>query len=483
MNTDRKQKNSAKEKGGKFVSADELARQEEFCSLVKEYFTERKAAAPKAFVHTYGCQQNVSDGEHIKGMLQKMGYTISDSADDADAVIFVTCAVREHAEDRVFGNVGALKKLKAVKPKSIIALCGCMVQQPHIAEKLRKSYPYVDLIFGTHVLHRLPEFIYSVLINRIKTIVIPSSDGVIAEGLPAVRDSSFKAFIPIMYGCNNFCTYCIVPYVRGRERSRKKDDIIAEAKALISSGCKEITLLGQNVNSYGKDLETPVGFARLLAEIAELEGDFTVRFMTSHPKDCTDELLQVMSTHEKVAKHLHLPVQSGSDRILKLMNRHYTRENYLKRVEKARSLMPDLSITSDIIVGFPGEEYEDFLETVSLIKQVGYTSLFTFIYSPREGTPAAKMDDPIPDSDKKKWFAELLKVQEASSAERCSNMLGTVQRVLCEGERTPGGALQGRTEGNIIVEFEGDPSLTGQFINVEITSAKSWVLGGKIISE
>lgn len=483
MNTDQKQKDNAKKKGGKFVSADELARQEEFCSLVNEYFTERKAAAPKAFVHTYGCQQNVSDGEHIKGMLQKMGYTISDSADDADAVIFVTCAVREHAEDRVFGNVGALKKLKTVKPKSIIALCGCMVQQPHIAEKLRKSYPYVDLIFGTHVLHRLPEFIYSVLINRTKTIVIPSSDGVIAEGLPAVRDSSFKAFIPIMYGCNNFCTYCIVPYVRGRERSRKKDDIIAEAKALISSDCKEITLLGQNVNSYGKDLETPVGFARLLAEIAELEGDFTVRFMTSHPKDCTDELLQVMSTHEKVAKHLHLPVQSGSDRILKLMNRRYTREDYLKRVKKARSLMPELSITSDIIVGFPGEEYEDFLETVSLIKQVGYTSLFTFIYSPREGTPAAEMDDPIPDSDKKKWFAELLKVQEASSAERCSNMLGTMQRVLCEGERTPGGALQGRTEGNIIVEFEGNPDLIGRFIKVEITSAKSWVLGGKIVSE
>ena len=483
MNTDRKQKDNAKEKGGKFVSADELARQEEFCTLVKEYFAERKAVAPKAFVHTYGCQQNVSDGEHIKGMLQNMGYTISENADDADAVIFVTCAVREHAEDRVFGNVGALKKLKAVKPRSIIALCGCMVQQPHIAEKLRKSYPYVDLIFGTHVLHRLPEFIYSVLINRTKTIVIPSLDGVIAEGLPSVRDSSFKAFVPIMYGCNNFCTYCIVPYVRGRERSRKKDDIIAEAKGLISSGCKEITLLGQNVNSYGKDLEAPIDFARLLAEIAELEGDFIVRFMTSHPKDCTDELLQVMSTHEKVAKHLHLPVQSGSDRILKLMNRRYKREDYLKRVEKARSLMPELSITSDIIVGFPGEEYEDFLETVSLIKRVGYTSLFTFIYSPREGTPAAKMDDPIPDGEKKKWFSELLKVQEASSAERCSSMLGTVQRVLCEGERTPCGVLQGRTEGNVIVEFEGDPSLTGQFINVEITSAKSWVLGGKIVSE
>ena len=454
----------------------------EYINKVRE-LTANMEFAPMAFVHSYGCQQNVSDGEKILGMLADMGFGITRDRESADVIILNTCAVRENAEEKVFGNVGELKHLKEKNPDLIIGICGCMPQQKHIVERIKRSYKYVDIVFGTFAVSEFPKLLFERMISGNYAEDTEERDSIPTEGMTVMRSCGYKASVPIMYGCNNFCTYCIVPYVRGREHSREPEDILKEIKGLVNDGCKEIMLLGQNVNSYGKDLETPVGFARLLAEIAELEGDFTVRFMTSHPKDCTDELLQVMSTHEKVAKHLHLPVQSGSDRILKLMNRHYTREDYLKRVEKARSLMPDLSITSDIIVGFPGEEYEDFLKTVSLIKQVGYTSLFTFIYSPREGTPAAKMDDPIPDSDKKKWFAELLKVQEASSAERCSSMLGTVQRVLCEGERTTGGVLQGRTEGNIIVEFEGDPSLTGQFINVEITSAKSWVLGGKIISE
>ena len=456
--------------------------QRAFASRVAAKLYERYGRAPRALVITYGCQQNVSDSERIKGILTEMGYTFTDSPEDAELILYNTCAVRGHAEDRVYGNVGAMKHYKRRRPGMILAVCGCMAQQDSVQKRLRSSFPYVDLVFGTQVQHRLPEFIYRCLLGE-RVFESELSNGEIVEDVPVRRDGDIKGFLPVMRGCNNFCTYCIVPYVRGRERSRAPEDVLQEAKQMVEAGYKEIMLLGQNVNSYGKGEEHGVNFARLLRMINDIDGDFRIKFMTSHPKDCTVELLDAIRDCEKAARHLHLPFQSGSDRILKAMNRHYDRAKYLELISAARERILDIALTTDIIVGFPGETYEDFKQTLELVERVKFTSLFTFIYSPREGTPAAKMDDPIPDGDKKKWFAELLKVQEASSAERCSNMLGTVQRVLCEGERTPGGVLQGRTEGNVIVEFEGDPSLTGQFINVEITSAKSWVLGGKIVSE
>ena len=318
-----------------------------------------------------------------------------------------TCAVREHAEAKVFGNVGALKKLKKSNPNLVIALCGCMVQQERVAEKFRQSYPYVDLLFGTHVLHRLPQMLYEVLSTHKRVFCRPEEPGNIAEGVPVKREGGVKAFLPVMYGCNNFCTYCIVPYVRGRERSRAPEDILREARELVNAGARDITLLGQNVNSYGLGEAHGVDFAALLRRINAIEGDFRIRFMTSHPKDCTHELLDAMAECEKVAKHLHLPFQSGSDRVLRAMNRHYTRGEYLSLIRYAREKMPGLSITSDVIVGFPGETYEEFRETLSLIREVGFTSLFTFIFSPRPGTPAAQMEDPVPREEKNRWFQEM----------------------------------------------------------------------------
>lgn len=372
---------------------------------------------PMAFVHTYGCQGNVADSEHIKGMLVEMGYELCSSPDEADIIVYNTCAIREHAEDRVFGNVGALKKLKSENPNLIIALCGCMVQQPHITEKIKESYPFVSLVFGTHVLHRLPELLSRVLCSGKRVFCIDDSDGVIAEGMPNSRDSGENAWLPIMYGCNNFCSYCIVPYVRGRERSRDPEIVLAEAKQLISQGYKKLTLLGQNVNSYGKGSESGVDFSELLKRIDEIEGDFTFDFMTSHPRDCSERLIDTLASSKHFCGHLHLPVQSGNNRILKEMNRHYTRERYLELVHYAKEKMPKLDLTTDIIVGFPGETYEEFLDTVSLVKEVKYGSMFTFIFSPRNGTKAALMPDPVPKAEKSRWFSELLRVQEEIAAE------------------------------------------------------------------
>ena len=358
-----------------FVSEEELLRQQDFAQKVKTLLHQHYGEdMPIAHVHSYGCQQNVSDGEKIKGMLALMGYGFSDSNAEADLVIYNTCAVRENAEDRVFGNVGALKHNKRRRKGMLIGLCGCMMQQEHIVQRLKKSFPYVDLIFGTHVVHRLPELLYQALSTKERVFETPDSDGVIAEHLPIRRDGTLKAWVPIMYGCNNFCTYCIVPYVRGRERSRTSQEILHEVSGLVSQGYKEITLLGQNVNSYGKGLEEEINFAGLLRKINGIEGDFRIRFMTSHPKDATPELIDTMAECEKVCHHLHLPVQSGSDRILTAMNRHYQREDYLKLVDYARSRIPDLALTSDIIVGFPGETREDFLKTMDLIQTVGYDS-------------------------------------------------------------------------------------------------------------
>ena len=461
------------------VSADELQRQKEFSALAESLVRQKYGEGAKAFVHTYGCQGNVADGERLKGMLEQMGYEMTDILEEADLVLYNTCAIREHAEDRVFGNVGALKSLKAEKKEMKILLCGCMMQQERIAEKMRKSYPFVDIVFGTHVIHRLPEFLYKSLSAGKRIYELPDEDGVIVEDMPLHRDSDFKAWIPVMYGCNNFCTYCIVPYVRGRERSRDPEIIIAEAKELVANGYKEITLLGQNVNSYGKYPDYGCNFSQLLRELNAIEGDFIIRFMTSHPKDCTHELLETMAECEKVAKHLHLPFQSGSNRVLDAMNRRYTREKYLGLLEYAYSLMPELSVTSDVIVGFPGETYDEFRETVTLVESANFTSMFTFIFSSREGTKAAEMPDPVSREEKGKWFRELLDAQEKVAAKRTASMVGRTYRVLCESV-SKGGLIEGRTEGNIIIEFPADESVIGSFRNVRVTESLTWILRGEL---
>ena len=465
------------------MSPAEVEKQKEYINLARTVLSVRfPDRAPKAFVHTYGCQGNVSDSERMKGLLQACGYVFCESAEEADFVLFNTCAVREHAEDRVFGNCGALKPIKEKKPDMIIALCGCMMQQQHVSERIKKSYPFVNLVFGTFAFHRLPELLYKVLTGRKRVFATDETDGAIAEGLPVFRDRDIKAWLPVMYGCNNFCSYCIVPYVRGRERSRKSEAILAEAKELIAGGAKEITLLGQNVNSYGKGLAEDIDFPRLLRKLNALDGDFIIRFMTSHPKDCTKELLDAMAECEKCTRHLHLPVQSGNNRILKEMNRRYTREHYISLIEYARSIIPDLSLTTDIITGFPGETYEEFCDTVSLVREINYTSMFTFIYSPRKGTKAAEMPDPVPYAEKSKWMRELLAVQEEIAARRTAAMVGQTYRVLVEDEtREKDGYLTGRTQGNVNIDFAGDRSLVGTFCDVKVTSAGNWVVHGELV--
>lgn len=461
------------------VSAEEIEKQRGFMRRVSELNSEREQP-PIAYVHTFGCQQNVSDGEKIKGMLIEMGYGLSDVPEGADLVIFNTCAVRENAEDRVYGNLGALKHEKAKNPDMIIGVCGCMTQQEHVVKKIKRSFPHVDLVFGTHALHTLPELIYKQLTERKRTFFTPESDGVIAEGLPIKRESTLKVSIPIMYGCNNFCSYCIVPYVRGRERSREMNEIVSEAENVIRDGAGEILLLGQNVNSYGKEHGT--SFSELLKRLNAIDGEFRICYMSSHPKDFTRELVDTIAKCEKVTRHFHLPVQSGSSRILELMNRHYDREKYLDIVRYIREKVPDAALTSDIIVGFPGETYADFGETVSLIKEVRFDSLYTFIYSPRKGTKAAEMDDPISEEEKGKWFRELLDVQAEVGRGAYEKYVGRTLRVLCEGRgRTDGSMLTGKTPQDVIVDFDGDESLIGRFVDVKIERALQWALLGKIV--
>lgn len=466
----------------KKVSDEELEVQRQFAHKVNELTSKRYSSKPLACVVTYGCQQNVADSEHIKGMLEAMGYGFTEERTEAKLIIFNTCAVREHAEDRVFGNVGALKKYKLANPDVVIALCGCMMQQQHIAEKIKKSFPFVDLVFGTHVVYKVPELIYSALTKNRRVFELLDVDGVIAEGIPVKRDNDKKAWIPIMYGCNNFCSYCIVPYVRGRERSREVKDVVAEFKSLVDDGYKEITLLGQNVNSYGKDLEPKVSFSELLSMLNELDGDFRIRFMTSHPKDCTKELIETMAECDKVATHLHLPFQSGNDRVLKAMNRSYTREKYLSLINYAKELMGDeLSITSDIIVGFPGETYEEFCDTKSLVEEIKATSLFTFIYSARKGTPAAEMDDPVPYEEKSKWMRELLALQERISGEQMALHKGKVFKCFVYGKGKQGdNYLAARTDGNLIIEFVGDEGLIGTFQKIKVTEPLTYVMLGEL---
>lgn len=464
------------------VPAEELLKQKEYTNLVRTVLASRfPDVKPKAFVHTYGCQGNVADGEKLQGMLAEMGFEFTDDVNGADLVLYNTCAIREHAEDRVFGNVGALKPVKKKNPDMIIALCGCMTQQQTVADKIKTSYPFVDIVFGTHVSHRLPEFIYRSLCLGKRVFETADSDGNIVEGLPVRRDGTFKAWVPIMYGCNNFCSYCIVPYVRGRERSRDFDTVLEEVRGLVASGYKEITLLGQNVNSYNKDLSEDKQFPALLRAINDIDGEFIIRFMTSHPRDCTKALIEAMAECKKVAKHLHLPVQSGNDRVLSEMNRHYNREKYLSLIDYAYELMPELSVTSDIIVGFPGETYEEFCDTLSLVEKVRYTSLFTFIFSPRQGTKAFSMEDPVSRQEKGVWFKELTDLQEKIAGERTSKMKGRCYRVLVEEKAKTEGFLSGRTQGNVIIEFEGDESLIGSFADVRVTNPRTWIVYGELV--
>ncbi len=461
------------------VPEKELEQQQEFAHRVRELYEIRKKEKPLACVRTYGCQQNVSDSERMKGMLETMGFGFTEEPAEADFILFNTCAVREHAVDRVFGNVGALKHIKARRPDTLIAVCGCMVQQPHVAKRMREHYPFVGLVFGTHVIHRLPELMWQALHSRGQLTVAPEADGVIAEGLPVHRDGVFKAFVPIMYGCNNFCTYCIVPYVRGRERSRAPESVLEEVRGLVKAGYTDIMLLGQNVNSYGKGESHGVDFPALLEQINAIEGAFTIRFMTSHPKDATKRLFDTIAACKKVSRHFHLPFQSGSDRVLKAMNRHYDREQYLSLVRYARKVIPDITFTSDVIVGFPGETREEFEETLSLVKEVGFAALFTFIYSPRVGTPAAEMDDPVSKAEKTAWLKELTDLQEEIAGERQKARIGTVHTALIEAARDA--YLEARLQDNTLVRVTGDAALIGQYKNVKITAARSFIVHGEIV--
>ena len=396
-------------------------------------------------------------------------------------VLYNTCAVRENAELRVFGNLGALKHLKRKKPSMVIGVCGCMIQQEHIAEQIKKKYKHVDMVFGTHVVYRFPQILNDVLSDG-RVIDIEDSEGRIFEGVTSVRDNPPLAKIPIMYGCNNFCTYCIVPYVRGRERSRSLENIIAEVRDVASQGYKEVMLLGQNVNSYGKDLPEGLTFAQLLKEVCKVEGVERIRFMTSHPKDISDELIDVMASEEKICKQLHLPVQCGSDRILKKMNRSYTREKYLEIVRKVREKMPDIVMTSDIIVGFPGETNEDFEETMSILAEVEYDMIFSFIYSKRKGTPAAEMEDCLTDAEKHSNFERMVAFQNEISKKKNDAYFGKTERILVEGtSKTNPEFLCGRTDGGKIVNFPGNEELTGKMVDVKITEVKTWSLLGEII--
>ena len=437
---------------------------------------------PLAFVDTYGCQQNEADSERIRGYLDKMGFGFTDSEEQARIIVINTCAIREHAEQRVFGNVGALVHVKRRRPDTLICLCGCMAQRPQAARKIRESYRHVDLVFGPQALWKFPEMIHGLLTRRGRTFSVEDEAGSIAEGIPVVRQDKIKAWVSIMYGCNNFCSYCIVPYTRGRERSREPEIILAEVRQLAQEGYKDITLLGQNVNSYGKDLDEPIDFAGLLEQVNAIPGDFLIRFMTSHPKDATRKLFEAMARCEKVAPVLHLPFQAGNDRILKVMNRRHTRAEYLEKIKAVRALIPDIVLTSDVIVGFPGETTAEFEDTLRVLEAVRFDALFTFIFSPRPGTPAAEMDDPMPREEKLQNFNRLTALQDAISEEKHAAYIGKTVRCLLDGLSDDDRCnLTARTPGNRLVRVAGGPSALGQFRDVKITGANKWSLTGELI--
>jgi len=458
------------------VSGADLARQRDFEEKIKTMFAARQAH-PVACVDTFGCQQNVADGQKLMGMLEACGFTFTEDPKEADLVILNTCAVREHAEQRVFGNLGILTHTKRENPEQVVALCGCMAQEERVAKRVKESYRHVDLVFGPHALWKFPELLWQVYDSRRRVFAVDDEHGTIAEGIPVVREKGVKAWVSIMYGCNNFCSYCIVPYVRGRERSRDPEAVLAEVRELVAAGYKDITLLGQNVNSYGNDLEIGYDFADLLAEIDRIPGEYWIRFMSSHPKDATKKLFDTMARCSHVARQLHLPFQSGNDRVLKEMNRRYTRSQYLELVNYAKEKMPGLVLTSDVIIGFPGETEAEAMDTVSLVEEVGFDALFTFIYSPRPGTRAAAMPDPATRAEKQKWFDKLLEVQNRMSAALHAAYIGKTVRVLVDGESDdPDYPLSSRTEGNRLVRLKGDKALIGQFAQVRVTASNTWAL-------
>lgn len=439
-------------------------------------YSSKNGKPPLVYLKSFGCQQNVSDGEKLKGKLAEIGYDFTDELSQAQFILYNTCAVRENAEDKVFGYIGDLKHMKENNPELIIGICGCMAQQNHIADKIKQTYKQVDLVFGTFAYNDLYNMLWEVIDNHKRIFNLTENHVDIDEDFTQLRDDKIRAFVPIMYGCNNFCTYCIVPYVRGRERSRKPESVINEVRELVFKGYKEITLLGQNVNSYS------YGFPELLRELNKIDGEFRIRFMSSHPKDASKDLIDTILECDKVCKHLHLPVQAGSDRILKEMNRRYTVKDYLRIVDYARSKNPEFSFTTDLIVGFPGETYEEFCMTKDIIRRVKYDNIYSFVYSRRSGTKAAELEDNISDKQKGLWLRELLLEQRETSSEWLSRFIGRTATILVEGEGRKGeGYLTGKNDENIIVEFKGDKSMIGEFIQVRITKAMNWALEGELV--
>lgn len=463
----------------------EPQRQYYFIKKARDYVKAKieEIGRPLTFcVTTFGCQMNARDSEKLVGILEQIGYVEEANEEKADFVIYNTCTVRENANLRVYGRLGQLKRIKNKNPHMLIGLCGCMMQEPEVVEKLKKQYKYVDVIFGTHNIYKFAELLVTRFESERMVIDIWKDTDKIVEDLPNERKFPFKTGVNIMFGCNNFCSYCIVPYVRGRERSRDPKAIIREIERFVADGVVEVMLLGQNVNSYGKTLEEPMTFAQLLQEIEKIEGLERIRFMTSHPKDLSDELIEVMRTSKKICKHLHLPVQSGSTEILKQMNRRYTKEQYLELVRKIKTAIPDISLTTDIIVGFPGETEEDFLETMDVVKQVRYDSAFTFIYSKRTGTPASVMENQIPEDVVKDRFDRLLNEVQKISAEVCSVHTGTTQSVLVESKNDHDESLvTGRMSNNLLVHFKGDESLIGKIVNVHLNECKGFYYLGDMV--
>lgn len=465
-----------------YAPSEEPQRQTFFMEQVRGLVAER--FEKKTFhIETFGCQMNARDSEKLAGILEQIGFQETDS-EDADFVLYNTCTVRDNANQKVYGRLGYLQTLKKKRPGMIVALCGCMMQEKEAVERIKKSYRFVDIIFGTHNIFKLAELLYTYMTTGRMVVDIWESTQEIVEELPAERKYPFKSGVNIMFGCNNFCSYCIVPYVRGRERSRRPEDIIAEIRRLVADGVVEVMLLGQNVNSYGKNFEHPVTFAELLRQINEIEGLKRIRFMTSHPKDLSDELIAAMRDCDKVCRHLHLPLQSGSSRILKLMNRRYTKESYLELVDRIRASVPDISLTTDIIVGFPGETEEDFEETLDVVRKVRFDSAFTFIYSKRTGTPAAAMENQVPGDVVKKRFERLLKEVQQISSEVCGRDMGTVQKVLVEGiDDHQDGYVTGRLSNNLLVHFPGEETLVGKIIDVTLTESKGFYYMGSRAGE
>ena len=464
---------------------NEVSRQKEYMKKAAAYVAELEAQIghkPLCCVTTFGCQMNARDSEKLSGILTEIGYELTESEEDADFVIYNTCTVRDNANQRVYGRLGFLNSMKRKKPHLRIALCGCMMQEPAVIEKIKKSYRFVDLIFGTHNIFKFAELLVTMFENHEMIIDIWQETDQIVEELPVNRKYPYKSGINIMFGCNNFCSYCIVPYVRGRERSRDPKEIIREIEKLVADGVVEIMLLGQNVNSYGKTLEHPVTFAQLLQEVEQIEGLKRIRFMTSHPKDLSDELIEVMKKSKKICRHLHLPVQAGSDRILKAMNRRYTKEQYLALVEKIKTAMPDISLTTDLIVGFPGETLEDVEETIDIVQKVQYDNAFTFIYSKRTGTPAAAMENQVPEEVVKEGFDKLLKVVQDTAKDRAARLKGSVMEALVEEVNEQDASLMtGRLSNNMLVHFPADRSLIGQLVMVSLDECHGFYYTGHIV--